>query len=212
MCLPTLASVTQPSICCLLMVTCPPHRCPAGSPVSLLRAGHAPTPPRSQAGRQLEVCLHHPPPLRVFSAQGAPFSTLSPRHQLPSLGPWDLPSFDHSAVPHCLPARSSFLHLEVGSLPSCLLPMPWLSQFPSPEGSPLALCRYEFRHDRRLSSRHHLPLLPTIQRPSQGTLRPAFSFPRGAPGARLGLAGPCWVTPGSSLVASVGGRDLPPGG
>ena len=42
------------------------------------------------------------------------------------------------------------------------------------------------------------PYSQPSQRPSQGTLWPVFSFPRGTPGARLGVAGPCWVTPGSS--------------
>lgn len=37
----------------------------------------------------------------------------------------------------CLPGHSSLLHLQVASLPFCLLPMPLPSQFPSPEALPL---------------------------------------------------------------------------
>lgn len=146
-----------------------PCRFPCLLALSRPRSHSPQIPGRKTAG---SLSASSPTPLCVFHPS-APFSTLSPRHQLPSLGPWDFPSFDRSAVPHCLPARSSFLHLGVGScLPTCF---PCLDS-PSPEGSPLALCRYEFHHDRRLSSRHHLPLLPAIPEAFSGNPVPCLLF------------------------------------
>lgn len=155
------------------MVTCPPHRCPAGSPVSLLRAGHAPTPPRSQAGRQLEVCLRHPPPLCVFSTP----VPLSPHcHQDISSPPSALGTFPHLTAllfpTACRPVAHSCTCGWGPCLPTCF---PCLDS-PSLEGSPLALCRYEFHHDRRLSSRHHLPLLPAIPEAFSGSPVPCLLF------------------------------------
>lgn len=138
------------SICCLLSGHLPAPQVPLQIPLFPCFEEQATLPLSQIPGQKISGSLFasSPPPLHLFSAPGAPFSTLSPRQHsqdIPSSppllsGPGHLPSFDHSAVPHCLPAHSSFLHLQVGSLPSCLLPMPWLSQFSS-EGSPLALCR-----------------------------------------------------------------------
>lgn len=211
MCLPTLAGVTQPSICHRLMVTCPPDRCPAGSPSPSFKQAALPLSPDPRPEDSWKAVCIIPPPLRVFSAPGAPFPTLSPRHQLPSLGPWDLPSFDRPAVPTaCWPVARSCTW-QVGSLPSCLLPVPWLSQFPSPEGSPLALCRYEFRHNWRLSSRHHFPLFPTIPEAFSGNPVACLLF---SERNSLSQTRRCGALLGHSRelqVSSAGGRDLPPG-
>lgn len=198
MCLPTLVGVTQPSICHRLMVTCPPHRCPAGSPSPSFEQATLPLSPDPRPEDSWKAVCIIPPALRVFSAPGAPFPTLSPRHQLPSLGPWDLPSFGRPAVPTaCWPVARSCTCRWGPCLPACF-PCLGSPSSPAQKALPLLFADTSFVTIGGLVQGTTFPYSQPSQRPSQGTLWPVFSFPRGTPGARLGVAGPCWVTPGSS--------------
>lgn len=162
----------------------------------------------------------HPPPnlSHLFSAPSAPFSTLSPRQHSQDVissppwlpGPWDLPSFDHTAAPHCLPAGPQLPPALAGGVPA-LLPAShaFALPVPQPRGPPLALCRSEFRHNWRLSSRHQLPPSPSHLRGlHSGPCSPSFLSWRGTPRTGLGSVGPPWATPRSSQVASMGGEEL----
>lgn len=173
-----MASVTQPSIC-HLQHGHPPLTNVIGPPLftRLLSLEQALPYSPQIPGQKVTGSLFVSSPtttLHLFSAASAPFFTLSPGQQSQNVtsysspqlpGHRDLPSFDCTAAPTATLNASwpiaPALCLQVGCLPSCLLPIPLPSWFPSPEDPSLALCRSEFHHNWRFSSRHHLPPHPS---------------------------------------------------